>query len=48
MPSQTATVYQFTELATSVVTAEVQERFAFFGEQYLARAADSVATGTDS
>ena len=48
MPSLTVAVTQLTELATSVVTAELHERFAAFAEQYLARAAESVATGTDS
>ena len=48
MPSLVAAVSQLTELATSVVTAELHERFAAFAEQYLARAVDSVAKGTDS
>ena len=48
MPSLTMAVSQLTELATRVVTAELHERFAAFAEQYLARAADSVAKGTDS
>ncbi len=48
MSSLSAAVNQLTELATSVVTAELHERFAAFAEQYLARAADSVAKGHDS
>ena len=48
MPSLTAAVSQLTELATSVVTAELHERFAAFAEQYLARAAESVTKGHDS
>ena len=48
MPSLTAAVSQLTELATSVVTAELHQRFAAFAEQYLARAAESVAKGRDN
>ena len=47
MPSLSAAVSQLTELATSVVTAELHERFAAFAEQYLTRAAESVAKGYD-
>ena len=47
MPSATDTVSQLTELATSVVTAELRERFAAFIEHYLARATESVTKGTD-
>ena len=35
MPSLTAAVNQLTELAISVVTGELHERFAAFAEQYL-------------
>ena len=45
MPSLTAAVSQLTELATSVVTAELHERLAAFAEHYLARAAESVTKG---
>ena len=38
-----AAVNQLTELATSVVIAELHEPFAAFAEQYLTRAAESVA-----
>ena len=38
MSSLTAAVSQLTELATSVVTAELHERFAAFAEQYFTRA----------
>ena len=48
MPFLTTAVSQLTELATSVVTAELHERFAAFAEQYLARAAESVTKGHDS
>ena len=47
MHSLTTAVNQLTELATSVVTAELHDRFAAFAEQYLAQAAKSVTTGTD-
>ena len=43
MSSLAMAVSQLTELAASVVTAELHERFAAFAEQYLARAAESVA-----
>ena len=46
MPSLSKAVNQLTELATSVVTAELHERFADFAEQYLARAAESVVNET--
>ena len=45
MPSLTAAVSQLTDLANSVVTAELHERFAAFAEQYLARAAESTGKG---
>ena len=48
MPSLTMAVSQLTELATKVVTAELHERFASFAEQYLTRAAESVAKGHDN
>ena len=48
MPSLTMALSQLTELATSVVTAELHVRFAAFAEQYLARAAESVAKGCDN
>ncbi len=48
MPSLTAAVTQLTELATSVVTAELHERFAAFAEPYLAKAAASVTEGGES
>ena len=48
MSSLSAAVNQLTELATSVVTAELHERFAAFAEQYLARAAESVTKGRDN
>lgn len=38
IPSLTAHVSQLTELATSVVTTELHERFADFAAEYLARA----------
>ena len=44
VPSLTAAA---TELATSVVTAELHERFAAFAEQYLARSAELVAKAHD-
>ena len=43
MSSLTMAVTQLTELATSVVSAELHERLAAYAEQYLARAAESVA-----
>ena len=48
MPFLMAAVSQLTDLATSVVTAELHERLAAFAEHYLARAAESVAPGHDS
>ena len=45
MPSLTAAVNQLTELAVSVVVAELHERFKAFVEEYLAGAAESVVTG---
>ena len=41
-------VSQLTEVATSVITAELHDRFAACAEEYLARPAESVAKGTDS
>ena len=46
MPSLTAAVNQLAELATSVVTGELHERFAAFAEHYLARVPESVTKDT--
>jgi len=40
VPALTADVGKLTELATSVVAAELSDRFAAFAEDYLAKAAD--------
>ncbi len=45
IPSLTADVGQLTELATSVVTAELHDRFAAFAAEYLACAEDSSTRG---
>lgn len=48
IPSLTEAVDQLTEVATSVVVAELHERFATFAKQYLTRATESVAKGHGS
>lgn len=48
MPSLATAVNQLTELATSVVTAELHDRFAAFADEYLARAAESITKATDT
>jgi hypothetical protein len=40
IPSLSEAVAQLTELATSIVTAELHEHFTAFAEQYLSRATD--------
>lgn len=48
MHSLTTAVNQLTELATSVVTAELHDCFAAFADEYLAQAAESITKGGDT
>ena len=48
MHSLTTVVNQLTELATSVVTAELHDRFVTFADEYLAQAAESITKGGDT
>lgn len=45
VPSLTADVHQLTELATSVVTTELHDRFTAFAAEYLARAGEGSDAG---
>lgn len=47
VPALAADVAKLTELATSVVTTELHDRFAAFAEEYMAKAAEGVVTSAD-